>query len=100
MSYIFDESQLADDGECKVNAISELWIIDAKNMRDVIGRIQLPQRVPYGLHGNWFSKDNVDNQRPIDIIRALARQDAKLGIPSRAWHTWTQIRRELEELLG
>ncbi len=48
-------------------AKSELWIIDAKDMRTVVAKIRLPQRVPYGLHGSWFSKEEVENQRD-DII--------------------------------
>ena len=55
LAYIFDESsQLGADGEPKTDAKSELWIIDAKNMTDVVAKILLPQRVPYGLHGNWI----------------------------------------------
>ncbi|KAL8677157.1 MAG: hypothetical protein Q9186_006392 [Xanthomendoza sp. 1 TL-2023] len=59
LSYVFDESQLQPDGECKPNAKSELWIIDAKSMSEVVAKVQLPQRVPYGLHGNWFSREEI-----------------------------------------
>ncbi|KAL8689589.1 MAG: hypothetical protein Q9224_004608, partial [Gallowayella concinna] len=77
LSYVFDESQLQPDGECKPNAKSELWIIDAKSMSEVVAKVQLPQRVPYGLHGNWFSGEEVLNQRPIEHLRPLPIQ-AKL----------------------
>ncbi|KAM0326219.1 hypothetical protein ACHAQA_006816 [Verticillium albo-atrum] len=60
--YVFDESQLDEAGECRPDAVSELWIIDARNMRDVVARVRLPQRVPYGLHGNWFNPRRVVGQ--------------------------------------
>ena len=100
LSYVFDESQLADDGECKPSATSELWIVDAKNMHDVVARIHLPQRVPYGLHGNWFSKANVDNQRPVDTIRQLVRTSKKTERASGLWQVWIKVREKMEGLLG
>ncbi|KAI1100822.1 carotenoid oxygenase [Jackrogersella minutella] len=69
LTYVFDESQLDDNGECGEDAVSELWIIDARNMRDIVARVKLPQRVPYGLHGAWFSEDDIVGQRPFDAIR-------------------------------
>lgn len=72
LTYVFDERQLDENGEvddcgsdekrCK----SELWVIDAKTMTDVMCNIKLPSRVPYGLHGNWFPKEEVENQRAVD----------------------------------
>jgi carotenoid cleavage dioxygenase-like enzyme len=68
--YAFDESQLPTpsspwqlDTTPPPSAVSELWILDARNMRDVVCRIKLPQRVPYGLHGRWFSEEEVVGQR-------------------------------------
>ena len=70
LTYVFDESQLdARDGRCREGAASELWIIDAKTMKDVVAKIRLPQRVPYGLHGSWFSENEIQNQRPWDALR-------------------------------
>ncbi|KAI0105846.1 carotenoid oxygenase [Daldinia grandis] len=69
LTYVFDESQLDDKGECQDDAISELWIINAINMRDIVARIRLPQRVPYGLHGTWFSEDEIAGQNPFDAVR-------------------------------
>ncbi|KAI1803028.1 carotenoid oxygenase [Daldinia bambusicola] len=69
LTYVFDESQLDDEGECREDAISELWIINALNMRDIVARVKLPQRVPYGLHGAWFSEDDIAGQRPFDAVR-------------------------------
>ncbi|KAK8121875.1 retinal pigment epithelial membrane protein [Apiospora sp. TS-2023a] len=69
LTYVFDESQLDASGECrddegKCGARSELWVIDARNMTDVVARIKLPQRVPYGLHGRWYSEAEIRGQRP------------------------------------
>ncbi len=99
LTYVFNESQLDDLGECLPDAKSELWIIDAKNMSSVIGKIILPQRVPYGLHGNWFSEGQVLGQRPIETIRRLPL--TKPSPVSRAGHDiWGSCRKYLESALG
>lgn len=73
LTYVFDESQLGEDGEpddygtAEKRAKSGLWVIDAKNMKEVVCKIRLPCRVPYGLHGNWFPKEDVDGQRAFDV---------------------------------
>ncbi|KAK5996758.1 Carotenoid 9,10(9',10')-cleavage dioxygenase 1-like protein [Cladobotryum mycophilum] len=66
LTYVFDESQFDADGDAPEDSRSELWIIDAVSMKDVVGRIRLPQRVPYGLHGNWFTSDDIAQQRPVE----------------------------------
>ena len=72
VTYVFDEStQLLADGEPKEDAYSELWIIDAISMVDVVAKIRLPQRVPYGFHGNWISQDDIAGQRPVEYLRSL-----------------------------
>lgn len=75
LTYVFDESQLETEGEnageCGEGATSELWVIDARTMRDVVARIRLPQRVPYGLHGAWFDEDEIRGQRPYEALRRL-----------------------------
>lgn len=71
LTYVFDESQLAEDGTCGVDTVSELWIIDATTMRDVVARVKLPQRVPYGLHGAWFPEEEVKGQRPFTVSRSV-----------------------------
>jgi carotenoid cleavage dioxygenase-like enzyme len=47
--YVFNKAQLDESGECRADARSELWIVDARNMKTVIGKVILPQRVPYGF---------------------------------------------------
>lgn len=77
--YVFDESQLsrpsssssADaefdpaDTASLDTATSQLWILDAADMRTVVCKMDLPARVPYGLHGNWFDEEMVRGQRGV-----------------------------------
>jgi carotenoid cleavage dioxygenase-like enzyme len=69
LTFVFDESQLDSEGTASDDAVSELWIIDAKEMKNIVCRILLPQRVPYGLHGGWFTKDEISQQRRVDRFR-------------------------------
>lgn len=69
--YAFDEAQLDQEGEAPSSAISELWILDARTMSNLICRIKLPQRVPYGLHGNWFSEEQIKDQRDVEKFRVI-----------------------------
>lgn len=99
LSYVFDESQLLDNDECKPNAKSELWVIDAKNMRDVVARVHLPQRVPYGLHGNWFSEEEIQGQRPVERLRTLPSIGTEKKATPPAWGWWMASRRTIERWL-
>ncbi|SJX61040.1 related to carotenoid cleavage dioxygenase 1 [Sporisorium reilianum f. sp. reilianum] len=65
--YVFDEATglHPSTGEVLPGAASELWIIDAKHMKDIVCRVKLPQRVPYGLHGTLFTEEQIAAQRPI-----------------------------------
>ncbi|RAL11925.1 carotenoid oxygenase family protein [Aspergillus homomorphus CBS 101889] len=69
VTYVFDESQLDDGGVAPEDSRSELWIIDAVGMKEVVGRVILPQRVPYGMHGNWFPEEQILGQRDIERFR-------------------------------
>jgi len=64
LTYVFDESQLNPDGSASEGVASELWILDASTMKDIIAKVRLPQRVPYGLHGTFFSESQIASQRP------------------------------------
>ena len=92
--YAFDESQLDADGEAPASAVSELWVLDARNMKDVICRVQLPQRVPYGLHGNWFSEEMITEQRAVEKFREIP--DAN----GRRRGLWTSLRETIIAALG
>ncbi|KAB8233906.1 carotenoid oxygenase family protein [Aspergillus alliaceus] len=74
LSFVFDESQLDSAGEAMSNARSELWIIDARDMQTVAARVVLPQRVPYGMHGNWFSREEIEDQQPVESYRCLPKK--------------------------
>lgn len=74
LTYVFDEGQLDDEGECGEGAVSELWVIDARTMKDVVARVRLPQRVPYGLHGAWFPEEEVRAQRSFCGLRTLEKE--------------------------
>lgn len=77
LTYVFDESQLDLSGECRPDAVSELWIVDASDMKTVVARIHLTQRVSYGLHGNFFKEDQVKSQRPVETIRNIKERTQK-----------------------
>ena len=96
LTYVFDESQLNADGECPETARSELWVIDAKTMTDVVARVYLPQRVPYGLHGNWFSEDQILNQRPVTQSRTVPRSTQQVRSASPLSRLWMSMRHAIQ----
>ncbi|KAF5635945.1 lignostilbene alphabeta-dioxygenase I [Fusarium sp. NRRL 52700] len=102
--YVFDESQLLPSGDCPPSAESELWILDAKNMRDVVAKVRLPQRVPYGLHGTWFSSKDIEGQRAVDSLRSLEDvQRKKEDWVNGGGHlrkSWMVLREKLERAVG
>lgn len=103
LTYAFDESQLDGQGEVPNDDMagsrskSELWIIDALDMKTLVARVSLPQRVPYGLHGAWFSEKQILGQRAIEKTRSLASvandTDSESGV-------WWAIRDRIEYWLG
>lgn len=98
--YAFDESQLTSNGDVPADssparAKSELWIIDARDMKTVVARVQLPQRVPYGLHGNWFSAEQILNQREVESIRSTAK-----ALEAKDTGLWMDFRDMVEKMLG
>ena len=99
LSYVFDESQLGEDGECLPDAKSELWIVDAKSMSEVVAKVQLPQRVPYGLHGNWFPEEDVLGQRPVERIRSMPSREIGARKAFLPWKAWMAARKAIEEVL-
>jgi len=100
LSYVFDEGQLDQSGDASMSDKSELWIIDAKNMKEVVCKVQLPQRVPYGLHGNWFNEHDILNQRPVETIRHLPTPQQKVfgemeASESFGINAWMGVRKRL-----
>jgi len=95
LSYVFDESQLDENGECMPDAKSELWIIDATDMKTIVGKIHLPMRVTYGLHGIFIDEHKIVHQRPVETIRSLqARPETQeTGL-------WLNVRDYIERCLG
>jgi carotenoid cleavage dioxygenase-like enzyme len=96
LSYVFDESQLDFRGDCRPDAVSELWIINARDMKTVVGRVHLAQRVSYGLHGSFFSEAQVKSQRPVETIRGVKQRVGKHGRSS--W--WLGLRDQLETFIS
>ena len=101
LTYVFDESQLDESGECTADCKSELWIIDALRMVEVVAKIHLPQRVPYGLHGMWFSAEQVESQRPYADIRRIPSL-TEPPLSSRSWISkiWIATRKAIEDHVG
>ncbi|KAL5114225.1 hypothetical protein ACEQ8H_007877 [Pleosporales sp. CAS-2024a] len=77
--YVFNEDQLDERGECRAEACSELWVLDAGTMSDVVCKMQLPTRVPYGLHGHWFSEECIKRQRAVECVRAVKESKRATG---------------------
>ena len=93
--YVFNEAQLDENGVAGPDAKSELWVVDAKGMKEVICKVIIPQRVPYGLHGNWFSEEVILRQRPVETFRQVpAAMEKSRVIPGTLWMgAWMQLRR-------
>jgi hypothetical protein len=74
-------------------------------MKTVVARVKLPQRVPYGLHGNWFSEEEILNQRPVERIRSLPTSSGKTNAMAMesegVWmDVWMGIRKWMLEVVG
>lgn len=102
--YAYDESQLDEEGMAPDSSRSELWIVDAKDMRDIVARVHLPQRVPYGLHGNWFTERQILRQRSIQSVRSIPPQDSysrgEGRLASSVMAAWMPVRNALLRCLG
>ncbi|KAK5133445.1 hypothetical protein LTR08_007687 [Meristemomyces frigidus] len=84
-----------DGGGGVGKAKSELWILDARDMKTVVARVRLPQRVPYGLHGSWFPAEQIRGQRGVDGMRSAE------GVGGgRGGGGWMAVRDWVEGVLG
>lgn len=95
LTYVFDESQLDANGDCHADAVSELWVIDARDMKTITARIHLVQRVSYGLHGSFFSEAQIESQRQVETIRGLK----KITRMKQGDTWWQVVRDQLETFL-
>lgn len=89
--YVFDESQLSPNPsttsspssflpearELLDKATSTLYVLSACDMKTVVCKLELPARVPYGLHGNWFPEKEVLGQRNVAEFRSLVESKPK-----------------------
>lgn len=102
--YVFDESQILPNGDCPPSSMSDLWILDAQNMRDVVAKVRLPQRVPYGLHGTWFSARDIEEQRDVEVLRSLEAAEKKkedwINGGGSMVRSWMAFRETLERAVG
>lgn len=66
--YAYDESQLLPDGTAPDSSRSQLYIVDAAKMglsdpaAAVVGIVELPARVPYGLHSAYITAEQIESQ--------------------------------------
>lgn len=73
--YTYDERQM-EQGLVKKNRtqVTELWIFDAKKIgpnHEPVARVKIPRRVPYGFHGIWVSKEQIQENQDLRRQRAL-----------------------------
>ena len=100
LTYVFNEMQLEVNDECPSDAKSELWVIDAVNMRDVVAKVKLPQRVPYGLHGTWFPEQEVLGQRELEQMRSLSLVIRGGNNDTLLFKVWLAIRKWIEAVIA
>ncbi|GAA5889309.1 hypothetical protein JCM5296_005863 [Sporobolomyces johnsonii] len=84
LTYVFDERQLdLETGRPREDARSELWVVNAWDMRSVVAKVKLPQRVPYGLHGHWFPPEEIASQRRPSSLRTRPKKQQQQPSPSK-----------------
>jgi hypothetical protein len=66
--YAYDEAQLLPNGDAPDDSRSQMYIVDARKMASqepsaaIVGIVDLPARVPYGLHSNYITAEQIDSQ--------------------------------------
>ncbi|KAK0978006.1 hypothetical protein LTR54_016031 [Friedmanniomyces endolithicus] len=105
--YAFDEGQLLASGDVpgedgvtggEGKAKSELWVLSARDMKTVLARVRLPQRVPYGLHGSWFDGEMIRGQRGVEGTPRTV--ESVRGAEVGGGGVWGASRRWVERILG
>ena len=79
-------------------AKSELWVLSARDMKTVVARVRLPQRVPYGLHGSWFDGEMIRGQRGVEGTPRTV--ESVRGVEVGGGGVWGASRRWVERMLG
>ncbi len=69
--YVYNEIGLDKDGSVKDDSLhSQLWVIDAHSfVLPPVAIVDLPERVPYGLHGTWLSPQQLQNQAHVSAYQ-------------------------------
>lgn len=80
--YAYDEAQLLPNGDAPDTSTSQLYIVDARKMgcadsrEAIVGIVQLPARVPYGLHSSYITAEQIESQIKVDNKNAVVIQEA------------------------
>lgn len=78
--YAYDEAQLLPNGDAPDTSYSHLYVIDALKMGcadandAIIGTVKLPARVPYGLHANYITAEQIESQVQLQNPNAVVIQ--------------------------
>lgn len=97
--HVFDESsQDSVTGDAPDDHGSEVWIISARTFSlPPVCKLRLPQRVPYGLHGLWVSRDQIQNQRGLrrndegEVVAAKQSRDHTSAPSITSFWKWTIV---------
>lgn len=79
--YAYDEAQLLPNGDAPDTSFSQMYIIDALQMGSsesasaIVGIVQLPARVPYGLHSNYITAEQIESQLKVANPNAVIIQE-------------------------
>jgi len=57
MTFVYDECTQS----------SQFYVLDAAHLGDpdraLVAKVDLPRRVPYGFHGKWVSREQIETQK-------------------------------------
>lgn len=101
--YAYDEAQLNSDGSAPEDSKSQLYIVDAAKMAStfdeaVVAVIDLPARVPYGLHSAFITAEQIDSQILKLPGNAVSADDLRGSAPSSFVNEAVAAADQLEEI--
>ena len=79
--YIYDEAQLLNNGDAPDDSKSQLYVVDASlvgvypSSLAVVAIVDLPSRVPYGLHSNFITAEQIESQIQANNTNASIIED-------------------------